>query len=194
MAYDWDEFAEHWEEDPVTGLFAEKVYKSLLDQTTLIGKRVFEIGCGTGLLCQKMSVAAKDIVALDSSELMIEELDKKCLPNVEPVVDKLTRGLIAQHPAFRGQFDCIVAASVCAYIDNYSEVSELVYSLLEEDGVFLHWDFWDDTDQEGLSVETVQKTLSDAGFHSVYAAKVFEIDTEKGTLPVILGVGRKLVQ
>ncbi len=193
MTYDWDEFAEHWEEDPVTAVFAEKVYKSLLDQTTLVGKRVFEFGCGTGLLCQKMSPAAKDIVALDSSELMIEELDKKCMPNVEPVVDKLTRGLIAQHPAFRGQFDCIVAASVCAFIDNYTEVCELVYSLLEDDGVFLHWDLLDENDREGLSIKTVKNTLTKAGFSSVYVAKVFDIESEKGPQPVIIGVGRKLL-
>ena len=47
---------------------------------------------------------------------MIEELDKKELPNVEPVVDILSRGLAAQHPAFRNQFDLVAhdAASPCS--------------------------------------------------------------------------------
>ncbi len=70
---------------------------------------------------------------------------------------------------------------------------ELVYSLLEDDGVFLHWDLLDENDREGLSIKTVKNTLTKAGFSSVYVAKVFDIESEKGPQPVIIGVGRKLL-
>ncbi len=110
MAHNWDEAAKEWESNPATEQFSQSVFNQLKDLVSLNGARVLDLGCGTGLLSQKISPLAKDIVALDSSEEMIEELDKKQLSNVEPVVDGLTRGLVAQHPAFRGQFDVVVAS------------------------------------------------------------------------------------
>jgi len=191
MAHNWDEDAAKWESNKATGEFAEQTFAQLTKLINLSGKRVIDFGCGTGLLSQKISPLAKEIVALDSSELMIEELDKKMLTNVEPVVDQLTRGLIAQHPAFRGQFDCVVASSVCGFLDDYQEAATLVHSLLEEDGLFVHWDWLTEAGEEGLTEKQVKKTLTSAGFKSVTVSVPFEITSEQGTLKVLMAVGQK---
>ncbi|WCE32373.1 class I SAM-dependent DNA methyltransferase [Vibrio sp. SCSIO 43137] len=191
MAHNWDEDAAKWESNQATGEFAEQAFAQLTKLINLSGKRVIDFGCGTGLLSQKISPLAKEIVALDSSELMIEELDKKMLINVEPVVDQLTRGLIAQHPAFRGQFDCVVASSVCGFLEDYQEAATLVYSLLEEDGMFVHWDWLASEGEEGLTEKQAKKTLTKAGFNSVAISVPFEITSEQGTLKVLMAVGQK---
>lgn len=191
MSYDWDKYAKEWDAQPAHVLFTEKAFEQvdhIIDVTNL---KVFDFGCGTGLLSKKLAPLAKDIVALDSSEEMIEELDKKMLANVEPVVDILSRGLIAQHPAFRGQFDCVVASSVCGFLDNFDEAAELIYMLLEDEGVFIHWDWLADNDQEGLTERKIEQTLLNAGFDTVSVSVPFEIETENGTKAVVMGVAEK---
>lgn len=84
MANEWDECAAQWEQDESTTLFAQNVFQQLQKRVTLEGKHVLDFGCGTGLLSQMMSRHARDIVALDGSEAMIEELDKKSWSTLNP--------------------------------------------------------------------------------------------------------------
>ncbi|OEF06992.1 class I SAM-dependent DNA methyltransferase [Vibrio crassostreae] len=193
MAKQWDEYAVDWDKDPATAVFAQSVFDQLTQLVDLNGTRVLDFGCGTGLLSQKISPLAKEIIALDISEGMIEELDKKELPNVEPVVDILSRGLAAQHPAFRNQFDLVVASSVCGFIPNLQDTVSLIYTLLENDGMFVHWDWYLESDSEdyGVSQQRSENVLSAAGFAVVEVSTPFSIDTPQGELKVLMGVGRK---
>ncbi len=191
MSYDWDKQAKQWETDPATIQFAAKAFEQLEHTIDITNLKVFDFGCGTGLLSQKMSPLAKNIVALDASEAMIEELDMKMLPNVEPVVDILSRGLIAQHPAFRGQFDCVVASSVCGFLNNFEEAAQLIYMLLEEEGLFILWDWLADSEPGGLTENRVRQVLSGAGFARVSVSVPFEIETKQGKFLVLMGVGEK---
>ncbi|ELV8715804.1 class I SAM-dependent methyltransferase [Vibrio vulnificus] len=192
MAHNWDEAAKEWESNPATEQFSQSVFNQLKDLVSLNGARVLDLGCGTGLLSQKISPLAKDIVALDSSEEMIEELDKKQLPNVEPVVDGLTRGLVAQHPAFRGQFDVVVASSVCAFIDDLETALDVSYSLLNIGGTFIHWDWVTQSDEEGLTMQRAESLLKQAGFADVAVTPAFEMQFEGETHSVFVGQGKRL--
>lgn len=193
MSNEWDEYAATWEKDQATATFAQSCFEELTAQTSLTRKTVLDFGCGTGLLSQLMSPATKEIVALDGSEAMIEELDKKGLENVEPVVDLLTRGLVAQHPAFRNQFDLVVASSVCGFLDNLQETVNIIYTLLDEYGLFVHWDWAVDSDDlgYGLTEQRAKEILLNAGFEKVEVTVPFEIDAGKGPKKVLMGVGHK---
>ncbi|ENM5902416.1 class I SAM-dependent methyltransferase [Vibrio mimicus] len=192
MAHDWDEYAANWENDPATHIFAQSVFQQLTKILPLQGKHILDFGCGTGLLSQLMSPLARDIVALDSSEAMIEELDRKELRNVEPVVDSLTRGLVAQHPAFRKQFDLVVASSVCAFLPNVQDVADIIFTLVDEGGYFIHFDWLADGKSEvGLSLVEMETVLKNAGFSSVETQIAFDVTTEQGVLPVMVGIARK---
>ncbi|WP_237486756.1 class I SAM-dependent DNA methyltransferase [Vibrio hippocampi] len=192
MSNQWDECAATWEGNSATADFARACFRHLQQTTKLSGKIVLDFGCGTGLLSQHMASKVKQVVALDSSEAMIEELEKKGLDNVEPVVDSLTRGLIAQHPAFRPQFDIVVASSVCGFVPNLQETVNLIYTLLDEYGVFVHWDWLaQEGDETGLTLEQSQLTLEKAGFSEVVVTTPFSIKTEFGEQAVLMGVARK---
>ncbi|EEY36835.1 methyltransferase domain-containing protein [Vibrio mimicus] len=192
MAHDWDEYAANWENDPATHIFAQSVFQQLTKILSLQGKHILDFGCGTGLLSQLMSPLARDIVALDLSEAMIEELDRKELRNVEPVVDSLTRGLVAQHPAFRKQFDLVVASSVCAFLPNVQDVADIIFTLVDEGGYFIHFDWLADGKSEvGLSLVEMETVLKNAGFSSVETQIAFDVTTEQGVLPVMVGIARK---
>ncbi|MGR5236885.1 class I SAM-dependent DNA methyltransferase [Vibrio alfacsensis] len=191
MAQDWDGLAKNWESNPATEQFAQSVFAQLQQLTQLDGIKVLDFGCGTGQLSQFLSPFAKDIVALDASEAMIEELDKKELPNVEPVVDALSRGLAAQHPAFRGQFDLVVASSVLAFVDDVETSLEISRSLLNKGGHFVHFDWVAQSSKEGFTLAKSEKALMNAGFKDVESKEVFEITSEGHTMSVLMGVGRR---
>ncbi|EGR2260379.1 class I SAM-dependent methyltransferase [Vibrio parahaemolyticus] len=191
MAQDWDGLAKNWESNPATEQFAQSVFAQLQQLTQLDGIKVLDFGCGTGQLSQLLSSIVKDIVALDASEAMIEELDKKELLNVEPVVDALSRGLVAQHPAFRGQFDLVVASSVLAFVDDVESSLDIAHSLLNEGGYFVHFDWVAESEQDGFTLSRSENALSNAGFVDVEAKKVFDITSDGQTMSVLMGVGRR---
>ncbi|EGQ8505023.1 SAM-dependent methyltransferase [Vibrio parahaemolyticus] len=191
MAQDWDGLAKNWESNPATEQFAQSVFAQLQQLTQLDGIKVLDFGCGTGQLSQLLSPIVKDIVALDASEAMIEELDKKELLNVEPVVDALSRGLVAQHPAFRGQFDLVVASSVLAFVDDVESSLDIAHSLLNDGGYFVHFDWVAESEQDGFTLSRSENALSNAGFVDVEAKKVFDITSDGQTMSVLMGVGRR---
>ncbi|HHE0478662.1 TPA: class I SAM-dependent methyltransferase [Vibrio parahaemolyticus] len=191
MAQDWDGLAKNWESNPATEQFAQSVFAQLQQLTQLDGIKVLDFGCGTGQLSQLLSPIVKDIVVLDASEAMIEELDKKELLNVEPVVDALSRGLVAQHPAFRGQFDLVVASSVLAFVDDVESSLDIAHSLLNEGGYFVHFDWVAESEQDGFTLSRSENALSNAGFVDVEAKKVFDITSDGQTMSVLMGVGRR---
>ncbi|MEE3877137.1 class I SAM-dependent DNA methyltransferase [Vibrio natriegens] len=191
MAQDWDGLAKSWESNPATTQFAQSVFEQLQQLTQLDGIKVLDFGCGTGQLSQLLSPLVKDIVALDASEEMIEELDKKELANVEPVVDTLSRGLVAQHPAFRGQFDLVVASSVLSFLDDADSALSIAHSLLNHGGHFVHFDFVSESGQDGFTEASSEAALIKAGFTDVETKNVFEITSDGKSMSVIMGVGRR---
>ncbi|MCS0308587.1 class I SAM-dependent DNA methyltransferase [Vibrio diabolicus] len=191
MAQDWDGLAKNWESNPATEQFAQSVFEQLQQLTQLDGIKVLDFGCGTGQLSQRLSPMVKDIVALDASEAMIEELDKKELVNVEPVVDALSRGLVAQHPAFRGQFDLVVASSVLAFVEDLDASLKISHSLLNHGGYFVHFDWIAESEQDGFTLEKSKRALKDAGFTEVESQHVFDITSDGKTMSVLMGLGRR---
>ncbi|EKP4441451.1 class I SAM-dependent DNA methyltransferase [Vibrio alginolyticus] len=191
MAQDWDGLAKNWESNPATEQFAQSVFEQLQQLTQLDGIKVLDFGCGTGQLSQRLSPMVKDIVALDASEAMIEELDKKELVNVEPVVDALSRGLVAQHPAFRGQFDLVVASSVLAFVEDLDASLTISHSLLNHGGYFVHFDWVAECEQDGFTLAKSERALKEAGFTEVESQHVFDITSDGKTMSVLMGLGRR---
>ncbi|AUI88338.1 SAM-dependent methyltransferase [Vibrio azureus] len=191
MAQNWDDLAKEWESNPVTERFAQSVFTQLQSMMDLDDIKVLDFGCGTGQLSQLLSPFVKDIVALDASEAMIEELDKKELINVEPIVDGLTRGLVAQHPAFRTQFDLVIASSVLPFVEDHATALGISQSLLTDNGYFVHFDWIPDDATEGFTIEHSRKALNNAGFKDVEVSKVFDILTDNGNGSVLMGIGRR---
>ena len=84
-AIDWNEHAGYWNDFKDARLYSKKAFQAIVSKTSLENKTILDFGCGTGLLIDKMVSKAKQIVALDSADKMIEVLNEKNYYNVNNV-------------------------------------------------------------------------------------------------------------
>ncbi len=118
MSESWDEYAEGWDSNSDVVLYSRKAYNTLCEILNPEGIDILDFGCGTGLLTELLSPAAKRILGLDSSGKMISILENKHLSNVDTQTAELTEDTIKSNVALRSKFDLIVASSVCAFLPN----------------------------------------------------------------------------
>ena len=192
MSDSWDDYAEEWDTDADAISYSEKAFESLIKEINIEGKTILDFGCGTGLLTEKLSPLASSIVAIDTSPKMIATLQSKKLPNVTSLSEPLTSELIKNNSAFINKFNIVVASSVFSFLPNYDSILKLLKSLLVTDGLLIHWDWLspDSNPEFGLSETTIKQSLSNVGFKQVALKKPFSLTTEKGNMPVIMGIAK----
>jgi predicted TPR repeat methyltransferase len=193
VSNEWDEYAEGWDIDDSVQEYADKAFDTLSSILNIDDLSVFDFGCGTGALTQRLSPRVKEIVALDGSSEMIKHLAKKNLANVSTISDFLTQDLMDSHSLLENKFDLVVASSVCGFLPDYEETLGLLKSLLKSGGVFVQWDWLslDDASETGLSEARVLRALEVNGFSSIQIETPFEMSSQKGTMTVLMAVGKK---
>ena len=138
---EWDDFADQWDSNPSAKKYANNAFEELNKVVKLNKAMVLDFGCGTGLLSEKLSSYADQVVALDGSLKMIEQLKQKSISNVTPIADFLSPELIDNEPQLGREFDLITASSVCAFLPDYKATLKLLRSLLKPRGFFIQWDW-----------------------------------------------------
>lgn len=201
MGEEWDAHAETWDEGgPV--VYADAAAASLRRQAKafalpLAGARLLDFGCGTGLLCERLSGEADHVVALDPSAAMLAHLRSKVgagLARVEPIEGYLDATTLDTN-AFAEPFDLIVASSVCAFLDDYPGTLARLSSLLRPGGAFVQWDWeWRAEDEEpfGLSREAVTEALGRAGLEILLVDRGFDVPFGEMMMSPLMGIGRKV--
>lgn len=194
MKNEWDEYAEGWDVDASVIEYADKAFEELSRITELDGLSVFDFGCGTGTLTQHISPMAKEIVALDGSSEMIKLLDKKQLNNVSTISGFLTQDLVDNHPLLTNKFDLIVASSVCGFLPDYESTLRLLKSLLRSGGLFIQWDWLsnDESSETGMSQSRVLDALKENEFIEIQLKTPFAMTSSKGTMTVLMAVGKSV--
>lgn len=192
MSEGWDEYAEGWDSNKDVIEYSEKAFSSLLDAVNLNGLRVLDFGCGTGLLAEKISPLAKELVALDSSAKMISILHAKGLPNVMIVQQELSKNLISENKIFSEKFDLIVASSVCSFLPDFETTLARLKFLLAPAGLFVQWDWLKtgDSNDFGLSQKKIITTYDKVGLKPVSLEKVFSVESPQGEMPVVMGIAK----
>jgi len=192
MSDNWDEYAEEWDSNDDAISYANKAFKSLIDQVNLSGLDVLDFGCGTGLLTEKISPHASKVVALDSSSKMISVLINKNLPNVTTVPEQLSEDSINKNASLQNRFDLIVASSVFGFLPDYESTLTLLKSLLVPDGILIQWDWLSPSEDAdfGLSEEKIESTYRETGFKLISMTKPFSLTSSKGTMSVLMAAAK----
>jgi predicted TPR repeat methyltransferase len=188
MSDSWDEYASDWDANKDVKAYAENVFETLRDIVNFNGLNVLDFGCGTGLLTERLSPLANQIVALDASQKMIDVLNDKNLVNVSTLSDFLSKESIDANQILHNKFDVIAASSVCGFLPNYENTLILLKSLLTKDGVFVQWDWLaqEEGTSTGLTNDRVQSALNNAGFDSISITQPFSLESSKGTMDVLM--------
>jgi predicted TPR repeat methyltransferase len=188
MSDSWDEYASDWDANKDAKLYAESAYETLRNTVSLNRLNILDFGCGTGLLTEKLSPIANKIIALDSSQKMIDVLNQKNLINVSTLSTFLSKESIEANQILHEKFDLIVASSVCSFLENYETTLVLLKTLLTKNGTFVQWDWLakEEGVGPGLTTNRVQSALQSAGFNTINITQPFVLDSSKGSMAVLM--------
>ncbi len=187
----WDTYADHWDEEPGTRAYSRAAFASLqpvLDGVgiELLGARVLDFGCGTGLLTEHLVDAGSGVTAIDTSQAMLAVLRAK--------VDRHHWAGVAVATDLDdvpGGNDVIVCSSVCSFLDDYPATAARLVALLRPGGVFVQWDWERGEDGHGLDRTEIVEALGGAGLEQITVETAFEVDVEGHTMRPLIGHGRR---
>lgn len=91
------------------------------------GKKVLEIGCGTGIILKRIAKIAKEAWGVDLSSGMLKKAKEKDL-NVK-------QANATQLPFKDSEFDVVYSVKVLAHIPDIEKVIEEVHRVLKKDGM-----------------------------------------------------------
>lgn len=192
MSESWDQYAAGWDTNQMVRMYAEKAYQTLTAIVNLAGLDVFDFGCGTGLLTEKMASEANRIVALDPSIKMIEVLQSKRLQNVDTLSIELSPNAIKTNPLLQTKFDLIVASSVCAFVPDYEGTLQLLKSFLKLNGIFVQWD-WQQSETDGnfgFTETMIESAFTKTGLTVLSVSESFSLSSDQGKMQVLMGVAQ----
>jgi predicted TPR repeat methyltransferase len=194
VSSEWDDYADGWDTDEAVQAYAEAEWTCLtrhLDGVlSLDGVTAVDFGCGTGLLSERLSATASAVVAVDTSEKMLEVLQQKALPGVVPFHGDAAAAVTA-HP---GPYDLIAASSVCAFLDDYPGTVRLLSQSLKPGGLFVQWDWeWDPDDPSpiGFTRSQIRTALATAGLEVLAVETAFERPHGGKVMRPLIGLARR---
>jgi 2-polyprenyl-3-methyl-5-hydroxy-6-metoxy-1,4-benzoquinol methylase len=191
---EWDDFASGWDSNDDVRIYAQRAFDSWTTRvapliSNLPGSRVLDFGCGTGLLSEKLASVCNQIVAVDTSTAMIDVLRSKIreseIDNVTTVAIAISAATIAETADLHNKFDMIVASSVCSFLPDYETTLGDLSSLLKPGGYFIQWDWLAD-----MPVTRIQNAFDASGLVSHNIDEGFVMNSDKDSMPVVMGIGR----
>ena len=194
-ANEWDDHAGDWDGNEDVRIYAQRAFDSWEQKVaplypSLSECRVLDFGCGTGLLTEKLATRCGQIVAIDTSEKMIEALRSKLalLGSDNVVVSNvaLSAESIRANPVLLDNFDLIVASSVCSFLPDYESTVRDLSSVMRPGACFVQWDWMED-----MPKERVRNAFGAAGLINHAIDHAFTMNADGESMPVVMGIGRK---
>jgi demethylmenaquinone methyltransferase/2-methoxy-6-polyprenyl-1,4-benzoquinol methylase len=126
----FDQAAKRWKEElTIDDAHYLQHVVSLVDTTVELGKRVLDIGCGTGVLFPFLTTW--EVTALDISEEMLSCARKKNAPHVVEYV----QGDAHQLPFPDSSFARVVMLSVVPHLEDANKAMREVFRILKPKGI-----------------------------------------------------------
>lgn len=185
---EFDEKARGWDQDPERVRRAEVVAEAILERVSPAkDARVFDFGCGTGLLGFALLPHVGHVTFADDSEGMLAIVQEKIAEREATNVEAMLLDLTSDPPPDRC-FDLIVALMALHHIEDTDMILRRFRTLCEpgaclcvvdldrEDGSFHGSGF---TGHRGFDRENIVGAARRAGFHPVTIESVYEMKREE---------------
>ena len=198
----WDSYADDWDEDEGARAYSQAAFDRLTRicaerSVPLVGARVCDFGCGTGLLTEKLAPVCSVVIGVDTSTRMIgllrQKIDRLGLSNVYTTTEAVEDAVRHNTALFGSPCDVVVCSSVCAFLDDYAGTADTLVRLLRPGGLFVQWDWELNPHAEepfGVTREEVKATLLSSGLDAIRVTTAFEVSMGDKTVRPLMGVGQ----
>lgn len=191
--------AQDWDADDMVSRLSSAIGSSILEHVPLHDQMdVMDFGAGTGLISSHVAPLVSKILAVDTSEEMLNQLVSK--PEFHGKVEALQQNILDQ-PIDR-KFDLIMSAMAVHHVEDTSSLIKSFAEHLEpgamialadldkEDGSF-HPQEAEGVFHSGFEREDFQSILEKHGFEDINFVTAHTVRKEEREYPVFLVIARK---
>jgi 2-polyprenyl-3-methyl-5-hydroxy-6-metoxy-1,4-benzoquinol methylase len=195
----FDNKAREWDANDMVRQLSSAVGSAILEQVPLHNQMsVMDFGAGTGLISSYVAPLVNKIVAVDTSEAMLDALVYK--PELRGKVEAVCRDIIDK--PLDAQFDLIMSAMAMHHVEDTHKLIQrfaeqlkpgamlALADLDKEDGSF-HPDEAAGVFHHGFEREDLQAILEEHGFADVHFRKAHTVTKDDKEYPVFLVTATK---
>lgn len=199
MADLFEEKAKDWDANERRTNLSRAIGNTILEQVALNERMtVMDFGAGTGLVSGAIAPRVRRIVAVDTSQAMLEKLAAK--PELQGKVDIFCRD-ITESP-LEDRFDLVVSAMTLHHVKDIPALFQTfaqhlntggtvaLADLDKEDGSF-HPQGTEGVFHSGFDRDELRRTMQNNGFEKVEFVTAHTINGDRGDFPVFLVTARK---
>lgn len=199
----FDEKAKHWDNNPAIVERNQAIAHAIADDIPLSKQmHALDYGAGTGQLSALLSSRLQSVLAVDTSEGMLNQLKEKVdqNSNITPLKHDLSTSDLPDR-----KFNLIYSAMTMHHVENVSLVLKRFYSMLEPDGYIALADLVKEDGSfhnsmghiphTGFEPKELAEKLQETGFASIAYKQIYivkkEIDETQKEFPVFLITAQK---
>ena len=195
----FEEKAKDWDANERRNKLSTAIGSSILEHVKLHDQMtVMDFGAGTGLITAQIAPKVKRVVAIDTSQAMLDKLANK--PELKSRIDIICQDIV-ENP-IDARFDLIMSAMTLHHVENTSLLIERFAEHLNENGVVALADL-DKEDgsfhpantqgvfHSGFDRDALGSLLAKHGFSEIEFFTAHNINGDEKDYPVFLATARK---
>ena len=199
MSERFNQAAEEWDKGDLRQNIAHAVFQTISSRIALLKHMsVMDFGAGTGLLSFKIAPMVSEVVGVDLSEKMLEQLASK---NTAALQVKPRYHDILETP-LNQQFNGIVSSMAMHHVEDTAELFRAFYDHLKRDGFIaiadleaedgtFHTHGNDGVHHFGFERDALRATIEKAGFGNVRFHHAYTVEREEQNYPIFLVTASK---
>jgi len=199
MSERFNQAAQGWDKGDMRQNIAHAVFQMIASRISLLNNmNIMDFGAGTGLLSFKIAPMVKNVVGVDLSEKMLEQLESK---NSDALSVEAIYANICETPLNR-EFHGIVSSMAMHHVEDTGELFRAFHIHLKRDGFIaiadleaedgtFHSHGNDGVHHFGFERDSLRQTIENAGFEHVRFHHAYTVDKESQNYPIFLVTATK---